>query len=315
MILKTIRAALLAFVLVLSACAAPLPEPANKGIPFGLMGDVPYNAAEVEQLDMLIDDLNRQELAFVVHVGDITSGRGPCTDEWFQARLAQFNRIRHPFIVIPGDNDWLDCRRSGMDPMERLARFRQIFESGDSSLGARTMRVERPTGQYADFREHMRWEAGNVLFVTLNVQGGNNARGTSPAPGDEFRQRMAAVYAWLDESERIAVQKKLAGLVILIQANPDFEDTWLKRTRPGAPDGFADFRDALRALAKRFAKPILFVHGDTHRFKLDQPLKDATGAVIPNFTRVEVWGSPWMRWARASLHPGAAIPFYVAPGQ
>jgi hypothetical protein len=315
MILKALRATILALVLALSACAAPLPQPSDKGIPFGLMGDVPYNAAEVEQLDMLIDDLNRQELAFVVHVGDITSGQGPCTDEWFQARLAQFNRIRHPFVVIPGDNDWLDCRRSGMDPTERLARFRQLFEAGDSSLGARPMRVERPSGQYADFREHMRWEAGNVLFVTLNVQGGNNNRGNSPAPADEFRQRMAAVYAWLNESERIAVQKKLAGLVILIQANPDFEDTWLKRTRPGAPDGFADFRDALRALSVRFAKPILLVHGDTHRFKLDQPLKDASGAVLRNFTRVEVWGSPWMRSTRASLHPGAAVPFYVAPAQ
>lgn len=312
-----LRSTVIALVLALSACAAPLPAPPpdNKGIAFALMGDAPYNAAEIEQLDMLIDDLNRQELAFVVHVGDITSGRGPCTDEYFQARLAQFNRIRHPFILIPGDNDWLDCRRSGMDPTERLARFRQLFEAGDSSLGARPMRLERPSVPHADFREHMRWEAGNVLFVTLNVQGGNNNRGNNPAPGDEFRQRMAAVHAWLDEAERIAIQKKMAGMVILIQANPDFEETWLKRTRPGAPDGFADFRDRLRLLSARFGKPILFVHGDTHRFQLDQPLKDASGAVLRNFTRVEVWGSPWVRWTRASLHPGAAVPFYVAPAQ
>lgn len=303
--------ALLALTL-LAGCASPLPRPANRGITFAVMGDTPYNALEVAQLDNLIDELNREELAFVVHVGDITNGRGPCSDEWFEARKRQFNRVRHPFILIPGDNDWSDCHRSGMDPLERIARFRELFEAGNESLGARRMPVERQSAPHAEYREHMRWEADRVLFITLNVQGGNNNLGRNAAMDAEYNRRMAAVFAWMDEGERIVAQKQLAGLVILIQANPDFEETWIKKTRPGAPEGFAEFRNALRTLAKRLAKPILFVHGDTHSYKLDQPLKDpATGTAIANFTRLEVWGSPWVRWVRGSLHPDAPIPFYV----
>jgi hypothetical protein len=299
---------------LLAGCASPLPRPADRDIAFGLMGDTPYSAAEVVQLDALIDELNREELAFVVHVGDITSGRGPCTDEWFEARRAQLNRIRHPVVIIPGDNDWADCHRSGMQPMERLAKFRELFEAGGESLGARRMPVERPSGEYAEFREHMRWEAGGVQFVTLNVQGGNNNLGSRKAVTDEYRRRMAAVYDWLAQAERRVVERRLAGLVILIQANPDFEESWLQKTRPGAYDGFADFREALRALVKRMERPVLLVHGDTHRFKLDQPLRDtATGATLDLFTRVEVWGSPWVRWVRGRLHPGAAVPFSITP--
>ena len=64
------------------------------------MGDAPYSEGQAHALDALIDDLNAQPLAFVAHVGDITSGRGPCTDSWLEARQRQFARIRHPFVLL-----------------------------------------------------------------------------------------------------------------------------------------------------------------------------------------------------------------------
>lgn len=69
------------------------------------MGDVPYSHPQVNLLDSMIERLNAEQLAFVVHVGDITSGRGPCGDEWMEARKKQFARFRHPFVLLPGDND------------------------------------------------------------------------------------------------------------------------------------------------------------------------------------------------------------------
>ena len=316
-----LRALLIASVVLLAGCALPLPIPADKGIPFGLMGDTPYSSLEVAQLDSLIDELNAEELAFVVHVGDITSGRGPCTDAWFEARKKQFARIRHPFILIPGDNDWTDCHRSGMDPMERLAKFRELFESGSTSLGQRTIPLDRQSSdprfaaRFGQYSEHMRWKAGTVLFITLNVQGSNNNLGRTPAMDAEYRERMQAVMAWIDDGAAIVQRDRLEGLVILVQANPDFEETWVKTTRPGAPDGFADFRDKLRQLASSLAKPILFVHGDTHSYQVNKPLDDVSGKRIENFVRLEVSGSPWVQWVRGSLHPGAAVPFYAAPAR
>jgi len=299
---------------LLGGCSAPLPYARAGDIVFGLMGDTPYSEAEVKQLDALIDDMNAQELAFVVHVGDITSGRGPCTDAWFESRQRQYQRLRHPLILLPGDNDWVDCHRSGFDPMERLDKMRRLFHSGDASIGQRTIRLERQSSdpRFADYREHVRWITGNVVFIGLNVQGSNNNLGRTPAMDEEYRRRMTAVLAWLDSSMALASERKLAGAVIAVQANPDFEGRY--RRKPGVGDGFEEFRNALRRHALRFGRPTLFVHGDTHMYRQDRPLADpATGRPIENFIRVEVPGSPQVRWLKAGIDSLRPEVFSVSP--
>ncbi len=71
---------------------------------------------------MLITRINAQDLAFVVHVGDIgTSGRNQgCSDAWIAARKRQFEALRHPFVLLPGDNEWTDCHVTGFDPPKRM---------------------------------------------------------------------------------------------------------------------------------------------------------------------------------------------------
>jgi hypothetical protein len=309
-----VKRLLFVLLLALAGCTAhlprPLPSAAGAGLTFALIGDTPYSAAEAAALDAMIEEMNREDLAFVIHVGDITGGRGPCTDEWLEARKRQFERFRHPFVIVPGDNEWVDCHRTGFDPMERLQKFRELFESGDTSLGNRGLRLERQSGPYAEYREHMRWIAGDVLFVGVNVQGSNNNLGRTPAMDAEHRSRMAAVFAWLEDSVRLAEKRRLAGMLIFAQGDPDFEG---KMRRKGS-NGFADFRDALRDLALKFGKPVLFVNGDTHLYKLDQPIADpATGRPLQNFTRVVVFGSPQIRWIRAGIDPKSPQLFQVSP--
>lgn len=287
-----------------------LPAAGNARLSFALIGDLPYNTIEAYALDAMIEQMSREDLAFVIHVGDITSGRGPCTDEWFEARRRQFRKFMHPLVIVPGDNDWVDCHRSGFDPMERLRKFRELFESGDSSLGTPALRLERQSGRYSEYREHMRWIAGGVLFVGLNVQGSNNNLGRTPGMDAEYRSRMSAVFAWLEDGLKLAEERGLSGMLIFTQGDPDFEG---KMRRKG-PDGFAEFRSALRDLALRFTKPVLFVNGDTHFYKLDKPLADpATGRPIPNFTRVVVFGSPQTRWIQAEIDPSSPRLFELSP--
>jgi hypothetical protein len=308
----------LALLLALAGCSAhippPLPSAFHPPLAFALIGDTPYSEGEAAALDAMIEQMNREELAFVIHVGDITGGQGPCDDQWLAARKRQFERSRHPFVIVPGDNEWVDCHRSGFDPMERLAKFREMFESGDESLGERKIRLERQSerdaAHFREYREHMRWIAGNVLFVGLNVQGSNNNLGRTPAMDAEHRARMAAVFAWLGDSVRLAERHRLAGMLIFAQGDPDFEG---KMRRKGS-NGFADFRDALRDLALNFGKPVLFVNGDTHLYKLDQPLADPrTGLPLSNFTRVVVFGSPQTRWIRGGIDPKSPQVFRVSP--
>ena len=300
--------------LALAACTAHIAPPLAFGgrtaLQFALIGDTPYSAAEAAALDSMIEDINREELAFVIHVGDITGGQGPCTDEWLEARKRQFEKFRHPFVIVPGDNEWVDCHRSGFDPMERLGKFRELFEYGDTSLANRSLRLERQSGRYTEYREHVRWIAADVLFVGVNVQGSNNNLGRTPAMDAEHRARMAAVFEWLENSLRLAKRRDLAGMLVFAQADPDFEGKFRRKRS----DGFAEFRNALRDLARRFGKPVLFVNGDTHLYKLDQPLADpATGEPVRNFTRVIVFGSPQTRWVRAGIDPKSPQLFQVSP--
>jgi hypothetical protein len=242
------------------------------------MGDTPYSEREAARLELLIDDLNAEPLAFVVHVGDITSGRGPCTDQWFEARQRQFARIRHPFILLPGDNDWTDCHRSGMEPMERLAKWRSLFCISPPSF---PLRIERQDGPYC---EHVRWEHEGMMFVALNVQGSNNNLSRTREMDLEYEHRMSAVFEWLDESIALAESRGVAHVLVLIQANP------FERRRP---DGFERLRKVLAAHASWLKGKVVLVHGDTHRYKDDEPL--------PHLRRVEVWGSPFVSWLRGVL--------------
>jgi len=211
--------------------------------------------------------MNAADLRFVVHVGDIGSARNACTDAWLAARKAQFARIRHPFVLLPGDNEWTDCR----DPLGRLAAWRKVFWSP-------SLKVEVQAGDYC---EHMRWEMEGFVFVTLNVQGSNN----NVRHPEEHGPRMAAVYAWLDAAAGLAGQKK--GLVVLMQANP-----FIVLPR----DGYGELRLRLASLGERMPGRVILVHGDTHVFHDDEP--------IPGVRRVEVWGSPFTRWLEGAIDDG-----------
>ena len=224
-----------------------------------MLGDAPYSEAEIERLDRLIDDINAQPLAFVVHLGDIGSSAQACSDDWLLARKKQFERIRHRFVLVPGDNEWSDCKQ----PLQRLRRWREIF-------------CETPR----DYCEHQRWEAAGWVFVTLNVPGSNNN-----VRHAEHKPRMQAVLAWLDEAAALA--EKREGLVVLMQANP-----FIALPR----DGYASLREKLASLAARRPGKIVLIHGDTHLYRQDEPL--------PGLTRIEVWGSPFVSWIRASVSAG-----------
>jgi len=273
---------------------------------FGALGDMPYSRIEEAWFPGLLEGINQEDLAFVVHIGDFKTARARCTDELFLQRKQWFDRVRHPFVFVPGDNEWTDCRgiyAGGYDPLERLAKLRELFSRGEESLGQRRIPLAR---QSPDYPEHARWRHGNVLFVTLNVPGGaNNARHMP----EEFRVRSAAVDRWLEQSFTLARGNGLRAVVVFMHANP-----WV------APTGrYFGYRELLAALAREslgFDGEVLLVHGDTHRHRVDQPLRDpATRAPIPNFTRVEVFGSPGMNWVRIHVIDDAkGVGFDVTPG-
>lgn len=282
---------------------------------FAVLGDTPYNALEVLAVQHMLRQADQAGVAFVVHVGDLKSASEPCSDRLLRERYALLDASPRPLVYVPGDNEWTDCQRQsagGYDPRERLDALRRIFFPDDESLGRQKLRLIRQSdsdARFRPYRENARWIAGNVLFVTLNVSGTNNNLGRNERMDGEHAERMTANFAWLTQAVALARQPAIRGLVVFAHADPRFD-------RPADPaDGYTGWRYALRAHVSTLDKPVLYVHGDGHRYRVDQPLRNLlTHDRIATFTRVEVFGSPAVGWVRVNVDPDAAPPFAIAPG-
>ena len=57
----------------------------------------------------------------------------------------------------------------------------------------------------------------------------------------------------------------------------------------------------------------MLVHGDSHYFKVDKPLTQASGKVIGNFTRVETFGDESTDWVQATIDPKSRDLFAFEP--
>lgn len=304
--------------LLLLCLLACLQLPARAApVSFGLFGDTPYSDWERARLPDLLGEMDREDLAFVVHDGDIKSGSSRCSDELLRDILDVFQTSKTPLVYVPGDNEWTDCHRAsngGYDPLERLDKLRELFFAGDSALGQRPLPLARQSRDpaFARYRENVRWQAGGALFVGLNLPGSeNNFHGSSGGgPVPEFVARSAANRVWLAQAFALARARKLAGVLVVIQADPGLEAFSAGQARPG----YREFLVQLRAETQAFAGQVVLVHGDSHRQRIDQPMLDASGqAVVDNFTRVETFGYPFFGWIKASVDPADPQVFRFFP--
>ncbi|HJV92804.1 MAG TPA: metallophosphoesterase [Azonexus sp.] len=264
---------------------------------FGLIGDVPYSDRERAELPLMLSVIADSQVDFIAHIGDFKHGSARCDDGVFEDRHRLFNNSRVPFIFVPGDNEWSDCDRlsnGAYDPLERLAKLRRLFWPDAFSLGMQKLPLERQPGSYV---EHARFRLGPVLFVTFNLPGGNNNFGMTGEASAEFQARNPIVLAWLADSFAVARRDRLAGIVLLFQANPGFRHF----SQGLAHRGYRSFLENLQRETMNFSGQVVVVHGDSHMSRIDHPLRDGHGKPLANFTRVETFGYPLMGWTRGSI--------------
>jgi hypothetical protein len=295
----------------------------------------------------LIADMNEQDLAFTVHDGDLKAGNGTpgsatpttCTDGLYEEALRFFNSLEAPAILTPGDNDWTDCDRpsnGGFSSRERLDHERQVFFSTPFSLGQRRLRLEVQTSPLClgvngpvPCVENRRWTVRGVTYATLNVQGScNNLCDTAP-DAEEFAARNPANIAWLRETFAQAKARGSAAVMLIAQANPGWDATDPTRApvrdartlteTDGQPDGFKDYLAALRDEVIAFRRPVAYVHGDSHYFRVDKPFLDSQGRRLENFTRVETFGDNQangtndVNWLKVVVDPRSREVFEFQP--
>jgi hypothetical protein len=314
----------------------------------GLWGDLPYSDVQATVgVPNLIADMNKHDLAFTAHDGDLKAGNGTagsttpttCADALYTQGLGYFNALRAPAVFTPGDNDWTDCDRpsnGAFNSLERLDHERQVFFSTPFTLGQHRLRQEVQTSPLClgvsgpvQCVENRRWNVGGVTYATLNIQGScNNLCDTAPDPAEESA-RNAADIAWMQETFAEATARHSAAVMFISQADPGFDATDGTRgpvrdpktlaETDGQPDGFQSFLLALRDQVVAFRKPVAYVHGDSHYFRIDKPFLNAQGQRLENFTRVETFGDHQENgtndenWLRVIVDPSSREVFAYQP--
>lgn len=280
------------------------PQP---GISFDVaaIGDQQYNPAGEAAWPALQDHINKSGVAFVIHTGDIKSGSTPCNNEMFANRLAAFNNFEMPMILTPGDNEWTDCYRENngaFDPLERLAYLRRTFYPSNQSLGIRRMTLSQQSEdpRFVRFVENAIWSVGNVLFVSLHSVGSNNNLGRNAENDREYAERNAANIAWIRTAFAVARQSGFDGLLFVSQANPGFGGPRVKAEAMST--GFQDQFAVLEGEVVATEKPVLWVYGDSHTFRVGKPLLNTrTNRVLEKLVAVEVPGEQDYHWVRITV--------------
>ena len=275
----------------------------------GLWGDLPYSTTQATVgVPNLIADMNRQDLAFTAHDGDLKSGSSECTDAVYTQALSYFNSLRAPAIFTPGDNDWVDCdRTAGYSSLAQLDKERKLFFSTPFTLGQHRLRQDVQSTPLClgvsgnvPCVENRRWTVRGVTFATLNIQGScNNLCDTAPDQA-EYAARNQADIEWMQQTFDEAKSRRSAAIMFISQADPGWDltdgtraplrDPQTLAETDGQLDGFQEFLVALREQVIAFAKPVAYVHGDSHYFRIDKPFLDSQGRRLENFTRVETFG-------------------------
>ena len=306
-----IASRVLAPLAALSFVAAP--AAADEPFTFVALGDMPYAVPEdYARFERLIEAVNELAPAFTIHVGDTKSGSTVCSDAMLQATLDRLNLFEQPLIYTPGDNEWTDCHREragGYDPLERLARVREMHFQTAQSLGRQPMPLIRQSdgGDHPQMVENARWVYNDVLFATIHVVGSNNGFERTLESVAEYFARNAANLAWIGEAFAEAERQDHAAVVIAFQANLRFGAFFRRNS------GFGDTIAALAEGAEAFAKPVLLVQGDDHVLLIDQPLTDSQGATLETVYRLQVMGANMVQAVRVGVDPSDPAVFSFQP--
>ena len=275
---------------------------------FFAVGDLPYSPSEMEPLRALLAAGATGGSPFLIHLGDIKGGSTPCTDENLNEIAELFRAQPVPVVYSVGDNEWTDCGRAaagGLDPRVRLNRVREVFFGDPSVLRLGGLEPIRDARAFPEIYAFVR---NGVLVVVLHVVGSNNGLDRSDTVA-------TAESVGRDRENRRFLERVLASpeghraraLVLAIQADPLFESA-------KGPPGFRGFKEQLVDLMRTFSKPVLLIHGDTHRFRRDRPLIDPVrGVPFERLVRVEVPGSPTVGGVWVTVDPDAQEPFAADP--
>lgn len=331
MLSRFVSLSMVSLALLAGPCAA---QTVGKSFSFGLWGDMPYKkAGDDPKLPAVLKSINQSDILFSLYDGDIKDGSSKCTDDVYTDALKMFGSLTKPVVYVPGDNEWTDCHRSnngGYDTLERLTHIRKVMFPSTQSLGQTQMPLEHQGKLGEKFVENTRFSHGGIVFIGVNQPGSNNNlilnakectnksvrnQAQCDAANAEYLERDDANVAWMTDSFAAAKAQNAAGIVVVTQGDPGFDwpetEDEDESTLP-AFSGYRNFMSKLTAQTEQYKGQVLFVHGDTHFFKMDKPLYSPT-KLLANFTRLQTFGSPILHWVRVQVDVASPGVFTIQP--
>jgi len=241
---------------------------------FAVMGDVPRSHKEETILQKQISEHNRLSQAeFIVHVGDIKSGGAPCADSVYYKVANYLKKSTIPVFIVPGDNEWNDCEH----PDEAWKLWKKYFMRFEENW-RRAPEVKHQRNRPENFA----FARKRVLLIGINLVGG---RVFDQAVWDKVLQDDAD---WVEEQFKKR-GKSVRAAVVFAQANPNEKHKL--------------FMDRFRAAVRTFRKPVLFIHGDGHKWLYDDPWLE------PNLVRVQVDRGGIAPPVQVIVNPASEQPF------
>ncbi|MBT3204396.1 MAG: sel1 repeat family protein [Gammaproteobacteria bacterium] len=210
------------------------------GEQFTAMGCGPYGVeAQVALKHYMKTESIVSKSAFIVHLGDLGKGIDEVPESRYvnMAETLSFNNHKPTFVVL-GDNDWNDT----LNPAQSLGYWKR-------HLGNLYERFELPFSVITqpEREENFSFKLGDVVYIGINLPEG---RVHDEA---EWKTRITDNAKWIRQS---LLSSNAKAAVILAHAPADVFNGQLL--------------NSLRESALLFAKPLLFLHANGHKWNYRQ---------------------------------------------
>lgn len=196
---------------------------------------------------------------FAVHIGDIfTTREFDCVPDSYTDVSDILTKNSHlPTFVLPGDNEWVDCRNERRAWVMWSSNFME-FENHWNSTSHLPRRVRR----MRERQENFAFVERDVLFLGLNIIGGSRSGGRDK---DEWQQRENDCMEW-SRTQLARHGNDIRAVITFSHANK-----------------FPDVHEMIAKRAKNLGVPALYVHGSGHTWDLERPFNG-----IDNYWRIQV---------------------------
>ncbi|MDF1737812.1 MAG: hypothetical protein P1U86_01535 [Verrucomicrobiales bacterium] len=216
----------------------------DDSVRFSVMGCGPYTpVAERALTDYIALENEEMTSEFLVHLGDIVTGKAKQWKEDQFIRVADLLKDRNqiPTFIVPGDNEWTDHENPDLAWSWWEKHFMRLEENWDTSaIGPIARQEVRP--------ENFAFTRKGILFIGINKVGG-------------------VVY---DEAQWKAVLKDDGDWVKKHLSENASTNAAVILAQASAGGVLPDFVKALAPAAREYAKPILYIHADLHKWVLEE---------------------------------------------